>query len=565
MKKTMFDPPYRFFNLALSVLVVVGAFLLFEFLAPRSEAENQFLFGLSLRRFILGGVFVFFWTVNLTALILRTLKLASLQTWVEGKAQTWVPWGLSLLYLTALVAITTWVAMLPPMLGLFKFLRSMREQLDSLFLWLFLLCLVLIVYLRSRYADLLREKKTVTLVERLMVAAVIFVAVFFLYAHFAALIGWVNKGKYAFWDLLAGQIIQGRLYIPNPPYTHDLTLYQGNWYVPMPPLAGVLMVPLAYWIGAENINASYFSIFFSALNGVIVYAILKELNTRKWIQLSTTGIFVLIVLFLFGTPHLWVGISGRGWYVSQILTVLFLALAVYVALRAWSPWWVGICIGLAMTARPNGLMTWPFLFAIAMQLLKEKHGQVSWRDAFLWSLKTAVPVVVAVGALLTYNYLRFDDFLDFGYTTVNAGSDIVANVQTWGMFHPHFISRNLQVMLFEMPWWNPQNRWPIEPSTTGMSIFLTTPALFYLFRRYPKDWWVIGAWTAVLFNIGLLSMYHNTGAHQFGYRYILDMLLPLITMFALGFSNRKIPWHFILAVLLSIAVNLYGADWFMNG
>lgn len=561
----MSKPPYRFFNLALGVLVVAGAVLLFEFLAPRSEVENQFLFGLSLRRFILGAMFVFFWIINLIVLILRILKPASLQTWAEGKAHTLVPWGLSLLYLTALGAITIWVAMLPPMLGLFKFLRSMREQLDSLFLWLFLLCLVLIVYLRSRYADLLHTKKVITLVEQGMVAAVLFVAVFFLYAHFAALIGWVNKGKYAFWDLLAGQFIQGRLYIPNPPYTHDLTLYKGNWYVPMPPLPGVLMVPLAYWIGAENINASYFSIFFSALNGVILYAILKELNARKWIQLSTTGILVLIVLFLFGTPHLWVGISGRGWYVSQILTVLFLSLAVYAALRSWSPWWLGICIGLAMTSRPNALMTWPFLFAIAMQLLKEKQGQVNWRDAFLWSVKTAVPVAMAIGALLTYNYLRFDDFLDFGYETVNAGSDIVANVQAWGMFHPHFISRNLQVMFFEMPWWNPDSRWPIEPSTTGMSIFLTTPALLYLFRRYPKDWWVIGAWTAVLFNIGLLSMYHNTGAHQFGYRYILDMQMPLFAMFALGFSNRKIPWHFILAVLLSIAVNLYGADWFMNG
>lgn len=561
----MSKPPYRFFNLALGVLVVAGAILLFEFLAPRSEVENQFLFGLSLRRFILGAMFVFFWIINLVVLILRTLKPASLQTWAEGKAHTLVPWGLSLLYLTALGAITIWVAMLPPMLGLFKFLRSMREQLDSLFLWLFLLCLVLIVYLRSRYADLLRENKVMAYVEQGMVAAVLFVAVFFLYAHFAALIGWVNKGKYAFWDLLAGQFIQGRLYIPNPPYTHDLTLYKGNWYVPMPPLPGVLMVPLAYWIGAENINASYFSIFFSALNAVILYAILKELNARKWIQLSTTGILVLIVLFLFGTPHLWVGISGRGWYVSQILTVLFLSLAVYAALRSWSPWWVGICIGLAMTSRPNALMTWPFLFAIAMQLLKEKQGQVNWRDAFLWSVKTAMPVAMAIGALLTYNYLRFDDFLDFGYETVNAGSDIVANVQAWGMFHPHFISRNLQVMFFEMPWWNPDSRWPIEPSTTGMSIFLTTPALFYLFRRYPKDWWVIGAWTAVLFNIGLLSMYHNTGAHQFGYRYILDMQVPLFAMFALGFSNRKIPWHFILAVLLSIAVNLYGADWFMNG
>ena len=58
--------------------------------------------------------------------------------------------------------------------------------------------------------------------------------------------------------------------------------------------------------------------------------------------------------------------------------------------------------------------------------------------------------------------------------------------------------------------------------------------------------------------------YHNTGAHQFGYRYILDFILPL--MILLGFSlKKKIPWHFVALTLLSIAVNLYGADWFMNG
>ncbi|GAB1470940.1 hypothetical protein MASR2M66_18180 [Chloroflexota bacterium] len=563
MKKIKFDPPHLFLNLALSVLVITGAALLFKFLTPRSETENQFLFGLSLRRLIFGGTLAFFWIVNLAALVLRVLKPASLQNWMKSKAQNWVPWALTLLYFTALVSITIWIAMLPPMLGLFKFLRSMRDQLDTLFFWLFLSCLVWIIYLRVKYADSIREKNTLIIVERFMVAAVLFLTVFFLYAHFAALIGWVNKGKYAFWDLLAGQIIQGRLYIPNPPYTHDLTLYKGNWYVPMPPLPGILMVPLAYWIGAENINASYFSIFFSALNGFLLFLILEELNHRKWIQISRLNIFILVSLFLFGTPHLYVGISGRGWYVSQILTVFFLALAVYAVLRSWSPWWVGALIGLAMMARPNGLMTWPFLFAIAMQLLKEKQGHFGWRDALLWSLKTALPVVVVVGALLTYNYLRFDNFLDFGYTTINGDADIVNKVQTWGMFNPYFIPHNLKVMLFEIPRWNPESRWSIEPSGAGMSIFLTTPALFYLFRRYPKDWWVIGAWGAVFMNIGLLSLYSSTGAHQFGYRYILDMIIPLMAILAIGL-RKKISWVFTLLVILSIVINIYGADWFMN-
>jgi len=119
-------------------------------------------------------------------------------------------------------------------------------------------------------------------------------------------------------------------------------------------------------------------------------------------------------------------------------------------------------------------------------------------------------------------------------------------------------------MLFKLPFWNPGGRWFILPSATGMSVFLTTPALIYLFRRYSKDWWVIGAWAAVFFSVALLSLYHNTGAHQFGYRYILDFLTPLIVLLAVGFK-KKTPWHFQLLVVISIAINLYGTHWFMNG
>jgi len=296
----------------------------------------------------------------------------------------------------------------------------------------------------------------------------------------------------------------------------------------------------------------------------LVYLILSELNKWKWIQISTAGIFLLVTIFLFGTPHFWVGFSGRGWYVSQILTGLFLALATYAALRSWSAWGVGTFIAIAMTARPNSLMTWPFVFAIAMQILKETEGKINLRQVFFWSLKTIPPIALAIVGLLTYNYLRFENILDFGYTTVNAGPDIIQNVQTWGMFSPHFIPINLMVMFFKMPRFPLSGPWPIEPSTTGMSIFLTTPALIYLFHRYPKHWWVIGAWVAIFFNLAFLSLYSNTGAHQFGYRYILDLLVPLIAMLAVGMS-RKIPWHFIALVVVSIVINLYGANWFMNG
>lgn len=564
MKKFSTDLQKRLAPFVFGALFLIGLSLIVEFLAPRSEPENQFFLGLSLRRFLLGAFFIFWGLLSLVLTVWDRLRVGRLGATIERSANFWSPWVLVVFYLTALLSISLWIAMLPPILGVFKFLRSMREQLDALFLWLFAFMAFGVAYVKMAYSHFLIESRVVKHIERFIFASTIFVGVFFLYAHFAVLIGWVDKGKYAFWDLWAAEFIQGRLYIPNPPYTHDLTLYEGNWYIPMPPLPGILMVPLAYWVGAENINASYFSIFFSALNGVLVFLILEELNQRKWLQLSRSVILVLVVLFLFGTPHLWVGISGRGWFVSQILTVFFLALAIYAALRRWSAWWVGMFIGLAITARPNSLMTWPFVFAISMQLLREKQGRIHLKEAFFWSAKTAIPILLAVAGLLYYNYLRFEDFLDFGYSNINGGPAIVQNVQTWGVFHPHFVPRNLHAMFLELPWINPGGRWLIEPSAAGMSIFLTTPALIYLFRRYPKAWWVIGAWTAILFNIVLLSMYHNTGAHQFGYRYILDLQVPLFAMLAVGMKER-IPWHFILLVVLSVVINLYGANWFMNG
>jgi hypothetical protein len=565
MIKILFDIVKRYAILLLSILAVTGIVLIITFLQPRSELENQLLFGLSPRRLMLGAIFTFFWIINIAAIFWNRFMSGAWGMSVENKVIAWIPLGMIMFYFLALTSGTTFIAMMiPPILRVFKFLRLWREQLDSLFLWLFILSLFLILLTKIMYSDVVRENKMVHAVEQFLPVAVIFITTFFLYAHFAVLIGWVNKTKYSFWDLLAGAFIQGQLYLTNPPYIHDLTFYNGNWYVPMPPLPAILLMPLAYMIGAEDISTSYFSIVFSAFNGVLVFLILRNINDRKWIQISQSGIFLLVTLFLYGTPHLWVGISGRGWYVSQILTVLFLALAIYSALRSWSPWLVGTFLAIAMTARPNSLMTWPFVFAISMQILKENQGKIDLLQAINWSTKTVFPIVFAIFALLAYNYLRFDNFLDFGYTTVNAGSDIVYNVQTWGMFSPHFIPKNLMVMFFKMPWINSDSRWPIEPSATGMSVFLTTPALFYLLHRYPKQWWIIGAWVAVLFNIILLSLYSNTGAHQFGYRYILDMLVPLIALLAVG-MHKKIPWHFIVVVLVSIIINLYGADWFMNG
>ena len=553
-----------------AAMAIAGVILFATFVYPPSETEAQFFLGLSRIRFVMAFLFLCLLLANIGLTYIFSRKRRGWQNRFEEKLGLLISGELSLvlaiLYASMVTTGTLILLTIPPIPVSLVFLEPIRLRLLDLVAWLFLCSSLLIVLFRLLYAERLRGEVFVKKLDQGLLIAGIFLFTFFFYEHFAAWIGWVNKIKYSYWNLLADEFLRGRLYLSAPPQnnTHDLTFYNGKWFVPSPPLAAVLMMPMAYLVGGGNISTADFSMFFSAVNAVLVFLVLNQLVIRQWIKLSRTSILWLVLLFAFGTPHLWVGISGRFWFVSQILTVTFLALAVFASLRSWSPWLIGIFIGLAVCARPNGLMSWPFVFAIAMQIMKEEGRTVDLKGMFAWSLKSALPILVAVLGLLLYNHARFDNYLDFGYITIDGDPAIVQNAKTHGLFSTYYIPKNLQVMFLYLPKIQLGGQWPILPSGAGMSIFLTTPPLIYLFRRYEKKWWILGAWAAVLCNFLLLILYHNTGRDQFGYRYILDALVPLTALLAAALG-KKTPWPFIALVILSILINLYGANWFMNG
>jgi hypothetical protein len=404
-------------------------------------------------------------------------------------------------------------------------------------------------------------------INRALFLAGIFLSVFVLYGHLAAWSDWTHKNKFEYWDSLALQFLNGKLYLAEGSVTnfttHDLTLHNGKWYVPIPPLPAVLMMPVMLFAKPQEVFMGDVSMLFGALNAVLVYLVLSRLAARQWIAASKTTIFLLVVLFSFGTNHLWVSIMGEVWFVSQAVTVTFLALAALSALHGQSPWVTGALLGAAMLARPNSLMTWPLLFAVAMQIEKDEGAAFDFKRMAAWTIRSAVPLGLAVAGLLIYNYLRFEDFMDFGYVTISGEPGIVRNAQTYGLFSPVYIPHNLEVMFLLLPNIRLGDAWPIQPSLEGMSVFLSTPVLIYLIRRYEKQWWIAGAWLSILLGFTLLVMYHNTGAAQFGYRYILDMIVPILALLPLGLPKR-LPWHFYALWLGSIAMNIYGTAWIIN-
>jgi hypothetical protein len=366
----------------------------------------------------------------------------------------------------------------------------------------------------------------------------------------------------AYFNHLAAAFLQGRLYLANPPSTHDLTFAAGHWYVPFPPLPALLMLPWIARFGLAALNTTLFCALFGALNAAFSFLLLQALAQRRQINLSLSGAFWLTALFGIGSVHWYMATIGSVWFVAQICTVTFVLLAAWAAAATGSPWLTGTALALAMLGRPTVLFTWPLLFGIAAAQWTPSLfplRALPWRRALRWSLASALPMAGAVVALLVYNWARFGDPFDFGYLTENVASELAPNLRTYGQFNLHYLPKNFWAMWLAGPrWLAEENRWAPDPE--GMSLLLTTPAIIYLARARGRSPIVWGGWLALILLMVPLLLYYNTGWWQFGYRFSLDFMTPLLVLLAVA-ADRQPTWAMRLLIVLGILVNGYGLLW----
>ena len=425
------------------------------------------------------------------------------------------------------------------------------------YVWITALILALLLtYLNVEY----QQMSWAEISREITGALLVFSVTYFVYVSTAESVNYMHTPSKAYFNDLADAFLKGRLYLESPDSTMDLTLFNDRWYVAFPPLGAILMLPLVAKYGPAGFSTVVFTIFFASISVTLIYLILKNLSKLGWSQLHTRDNLWLVVLFGVGTIHWYMSIAGKVWYISRILTVTFFALATLLAFKNRHPLWIGTACGIAMTARPNIVLLWPFLLGIYAQQLQDQNS-LSLSKLFQWSLFTALPITIAVGGLLWYNHLRFGNYLDFGYATMNVGVNI-ATLQTYGQFHPAFIPFNLKYMFLTLPRASKSCGGKLVPDPQGMSIFLTTPALIYLVNAFRKKLWVTGAWLAVFLQVGLLLM-HTGYAWEFGYRFIMDFMIPLMPLLAIAVGKRA-SWWFKVLVLCGVVVNYLGVLWYFD-
>lgn len=395
--------------------------------------------------------------------------------------------------------------------------------------------------------------------NRFFVALLVGLAAFALYWGTPHSFDRTTTPDVAYFNQLAEAFLQGRLYLAEPASTHDLTLHAGRWYVPFPPLPALLMLPWVAVMGLASLNTVFFAALFGAINVALIFLLLSGMAQQQWTHLGLSDNLWLTLLFGLGSVHWYMATIGSVWFVAQICTVTFVALALWLAVAGRAPWLVGLALALAMLARPNVLFTWPLLLGMAATHLTAAGRPLKWSRLVRWALLSAIPLVLALGALLLYNQARFGNPLDFGYLTENVAEKLAPDLQRYGQFNLHYLPKNFWAMWLAGPQWDEELRfW--RPDPEGMSLLLTTPALIYLARARQRSWLVIGGWSAFCLLLTPLLLYYNTGWWQFGYRFSLDFMAPVLVLLALA-AHQRVTGSMRLLILAGVLVNLYGVVW----
>jgi hypothetical protein len=406
--------------------------------------------------------------------------------------------------------------------------------------------------------------------RRLVLAASLYGLTTVAYLLFAARSTLTEHTPFNHFALLAEAWLDGRLDLGGEPpayaLNNDFSHFRGKWFVPFPPFPAVLLLPLVAFAGsAEAVADGRVFLLLAGVAPAALFLALEKLRRHGRSERTERDHVILALLFAFGSVYFFSAEQGTVWYAAHVVGAGLAALYLLVALEAERPMLAGLLLALGFATRTPLLFAAPLfllecfrlrhpdgLAALArpVQALRGLEHRAFLRDLALFS----VPIAAVLAATFVHNQLRFGDPFEVGYRYLEVGWR--ARIEKWGLFHYHYLPRNLGVVLTSLPFWGDALH-PPRVNGHGLALWLTTPAYLWLLRpkRTPAPHFALAA-TAVLVALPTL-FYQNTGWVQFGYRFSNDYAVFLFALLALG--GRRFGAVFYGLALISVVVNAFGA------
>jgi hypothetical protein len=246
---------------------------------------------------------------------------------------------------------------------------------------------------------------------------------------------------------------------------------------------------------------------------------------------------------------------GRVWFTSSVVSV-FCVLLAYIATVKYEGFWAFFLTGIAISA---AFLTRMHLFLVGIWpawYLLHKYWKLPPKKFISFIVAGLLPLVITGAFVFYYNYARFGNIFDLGYAYHNMSELFRADYVKYGGFNVHYIPINIYYQYIAYPF--------LAKDTLnffmGGSLFLLSPVFFAIFWAFKDKNKRISNFvllvTIFLTNVPILLLM-GTGWIQFGPRYTLDFIVPLLILTALGlkyWDNRII----FLLTLLSIFQYIFG-------
>jgi hypothetical protein len=366
---------------------------------------------------------------------------------------------------------------------------------------------------------------------------VIVFALAFLFYHISSGAGHTPYDNYI---RLADAWLHGRLWIVDPGPGIDAINYAGHYYIIEPPLPALLALPAVLVWGADA-NQSLLCVACAALAVAAADVLLGRLalpqTARNW----------LLYFFAAGTVLWWCAAFGAVWMYAHVVAVMFATCALaewYGQRRAWL---LGLLIGCAALSRfPVILCVPPFLYWLAKQTAPPQRG----RQLLLFGAGLA-PLLLLLAA---YDQARWGTPLDVGYTLWYHRDEV--GEPTGSPFRLAYLPFNLYSFFMLAPSFYKAFPW-LRPSSYGVSLVLTSPALFLALAAPWRSAQTRALWAAVALVALPSLLYYVNGYEQFGMRHSLDFLPFMLPLAARGFVRTPAGLGLPL-VAYSFAANAYG-------
>lgn len=355
--------------------------------------------------------------------------------------------------------------------------------------------------------------------------------------------------------LLADAFLHGHLDVQHC-FDSDCISFQDKRYVIFPPVPAVVAMP---FIAVFGTNFSGFaSIGFACFLGALWlwWRIFNHLEVER-----ETIVWLLLAL-AFGSPLFYVSIrADRVWTYAQNINFLLLTLAMHEVIRGGRLVLAGIFMGLAFLSRQMTILLSPFLFVLA---LRSDEKLISFNSENIKrALKLGLPVAVAIGIYLFYNWTRFGAPMETGYRFIanpNLGHVSVINERLLhhGLFSKDYFVFNALYMFvqgFHLQWVGDAVLTPLTLDPWGTSLLAASPfVLLVVFMPISRRTVIGGLCAAVILSITLF--YHGNGFSQYNVqRFVLDWAVVLF--FVLGLTiNKSLRPAFAILTVYAIGLNV---------